>query len=404
MGLFEYRVRDRSGAAFAGSLECGSRAEAVGRLNGMGYSILELSEQAHGPLQVLRELTARFSIAKARTHATRQLASLTRAGVPIVKALESIARGGENPIVAKALREVRDTVKRGESLAGALERNPQVFPQVYTSLIAAGESSGTLEQILARLAKLGERELALRGRVQSALAYPALLVLFTGGVVSLLFIKVLPRFVTVFESVGADLPPLTKLMFALSAFAAQTWWLAPIMVVGLALVAKQWLATPGAGERLDALVLRVPVVGAAVRLTVTAAVARTLATLVQSGLPIVRALELVIETTANRVFTRALRTAVERVSGGGGIAEALEETRAFPELMTSMVATGEESGTLPEMLQNTADLYDEEVENKIGALMTLIEPMLLIVLGGVVLTVALSVLLPMFNLIQMYQS
>ncbi len=404
MGLFEYRVRDHSGVAFAGSLECGSRQEAVGRLNGMGYSILELSEQKHGLGQALRELTARFSIAKARTHATRQLASLTRAGVPIVKSLESIARGGENPIVQKALREVRDTVKRGESLAGALERCPQIFPPVYTSLIAAGESSGTLDTILARLAKLGERELALRGRIQSALAYPALLVLFTGGVVSLMFIKVLPKFVTVFESVGAELPPITKAMFALSAVAAQSWWVAPIAIAGAVVGMRQWLATPGAREQLDALVLRLPVVGPAVQLTVTAAVARTLATLVASGLPIVRALELVIETTSNRVFTRALRATVERVSGGGGIAEALEETRAFPELMTSMVATGEESGTLPEMLQNTADLYDEEVENKIGALMTLIEPLLLIVLGGVVLTVALSVLLPMFNLIKMYQS
>lgn len=402
MALFQYRVRDPSGAAFAGQLEAEAAGELIERLQGLGYSVVSVRGVKPGIGRWLGDLGGRLNLGRDRVHATRQLASLMRAGIPIVKALESASRNTRSRLLAEALTAVRDQVRAGDELWTSMARRRDLFPDVYTRLIQAGEASGSLEEVLFRLAAYGQRMLQLRGQLVSALAYPVVLVLLSGGVMAFLLLRVVPRFVTVFESVGADLPLLTRLLLGTAELAGRTFWLVPLVGIAAGLAGLRWLRTPLGRRRAETLLFSVPAVGALLRVGVTASLARTLATMLASGLPLLQALELTRQTTWSEVFGDSLDRAARSVTSGAGLADSLAVGSVFPSLFLDMLRTGEESGSLEEMLSNTADFYDNEVEDTLRTVTSLIEPALLVALGGVVLVVALSILLPMFNLIQLY--
>ncbi|WP_334111217.1 type II secretion system F family protein, partial [Thermodesulfitimonas autotrophica] len=305
----------------------------------------------------------------------------------------------ENKVLRSALEGVVERLEGGLSLTEAFRLYPRVFPAVFTSMVEAGEVSGTLEEVLERLAVHFEKEHEIREAVRGALTYPVIVLIVAALVIGILLTFVVPTFVNIFRDMNLPLPLPTRFLMELSLFCKRFW---PLLLFGLLLtgVALRYffVYTPQGREVWDRFVLRVPVLGALVRKVIVARFARTLGTMVQSGVPILAALEVVKRTIGNVVITRALEQTIENVSEGGAIAGLLEKTGVFPPMVTRMVAVGEETGALEELLEKVAVFYDQDVEATAKRLSVAIEPLLIVVLGFIVGSIILSVLVPIFSI------
>lgn len=330
---------------------------------------------------------------------TRQLAVMTGAGLPLVECLDILGRQEEDPRLRATIVQVRVHVEGGESLATAMARYPLTFDALYTNMIAAGETGGVLDAILKRLAAYIEATVRIRARVKSALTYPVAVVVISAIVVAAILWKVVPTFTSLFEGLGAVLPLPTRIVIAASDGVAVA---GPLLLLGAAagtLAMRRFYGTPRGRRLVDGAALRLPAVGGILRKVQVARFCRTLGTLLASGVPILDGLEITARTSGNAVIEDAVLAARGSIEAGESVAGPLEQTRVFPAMATRMISVGEATGALDAMLEKVARFYDEEVALAVGSLLTLLEPVMIAVLGLVVGGIVFAMYMPIFDLI-----
>jgi type IV pilus assembly protein PilC len=328
----------------------------------------------------------------------QELATLLKAGMPLVQSLDILRRRATNPVFKAVLDDVNERVRAGSSLSEAFEAHGALFPGVYTASLLAGEKSGNLEQVIRRYVSYVKVVANVKRKTMSALVYPVILLALSMVVVSIIMLRVVPAFGAFYSQFGQELPLSTRIIVALSSFASSYFF--PILIV-VALVAVgiwQWLQRPGKREWFDHMVLRLPGLGGIARKFATSQAARTLATLLGGGIPLVNAIDVSARSIRNQYMARELRSAAQQVREGRALALAMTDSGAFPDVAIKMVEVGEATGALQEMLNSLADFYDEEIETNLGRFVTLVEPILLIVMGIVIAGLLLSLYMPLFNL------
>ena len=332
---------------------------------------------------------------------TRQLATLLEAGTPLVSALDAIIEQTDNHAVKKIISQVREEIKEGRSFADALDKHRKVFSDLYVNMIRAGEESGALEGVLLRLADFTENQILLKNRIRAALAYPIIMTIIGAGVMIFLLTFVIPTVTQVFAEMGQTLPLPTRILMAISNLFKGYWWLIIIGLIFLIVGLRRYLQTPKGALRWDRVKLRLPLFGGIILRGAVARFARTLATLLQGGLPILNSLEIVKTVVNNQLLGQAIEETKAEVREGEGIAPSLKRSGLFPAIVTHMIATGEASGNLEEMLAKVADAYEAEVETKVTALTSILEPLIILAMGIVVGFIVISILLPIFEMNQL---
>jgi general secretion pathway protein F len=332
---------------------------------------------------------------------TRQLSTLVGAGLPLVECLGALVEQVDSPRQKKVLSQVRELVVEGGTLADAMKQHPTVFNDLFVNMVRAGEASGALDIVLIRLAEYTERAAALRGKVRSALTYPVFMGMASMGILFFLLAYVVPKVTRIFEERNAKLPTLTIVLLAISGFLSSYWWVILAVIVIVVIAVRVSIRTPTGRLRFDALTLRVPYFGKVLQKVALARFARTLSTLLLGGIPLLQALDIVKHVVSNMVLSNAIEDGRNSIREGHSVADPLKKSGLFPPLLVHMIAVGEKSGELEQMLSRAADAYDGEVEASVSALSSIMEPVLVIFMGGVVLFIVLAILLPIFDLNQL---
>ena len=329
---------------------------------------------------------------------TRQLATLVGAGIPLFESLNALIEQLEKESLKRAITAVREQVREGTSFAKALEAHPQIFPPLYVNMVRAGEASGTLEGVLDRLTQFMESQAKLKGKVIGALAYPALMVLIGVVLISVLMVAVVPNVKSIFASVGQALPWYTELLLFTSDILSSYWWLIAILWAIAIYGFRRWRSKPAGRLAWDALILNIPVFGKLIQMLSVARFARTLATLLSAGVALLTAMDIVRSVLGNAALEKVVADAISSIREGQSIAEPLKRSGRFPPMVTHMIAIGEKSGQLEEMLENVADAYDAAVETRVQMLTSLLEPLMIVVMGGAVGFIAMAILMPIIQM------
>jgi general secretion pathway protein F len=334
---------------------------------------------------------------------TRQLATLTRAGIPLVEALSATVDQSDKPKLRKVLAKVRQDVSEGTSLAGALEQHPTIFSPIFPNMVRAGEASGTLDQVLNRLAEFTENSVKLKSKVQSAMMYPIIMVGLGGLILTGMFVYVIPQITQIFEDTGQQLPFLTRALIAFSQILRNYWWaffiLAFLSVWGF----KNWKNSEKGSYSWDRKKLKIPVFGSLILMIGISRFTRTLSTLLRSGVPLLTALDITKNVLGNQVLVDIIEEARLAVKEGSSLADPLKASGRFPPIVTHMVAIGERSGALEEMLTVVSDAYESQVENKISGLTSLLEPVMIVGMGITIALIVFAVLMPILELNEFVQ-
>lgn len=328
----------------------------------------------------------------------RQFATMIDAGLPLVQCLDLIASQQANKKFKAILMDIKDTVAGGSTFAQALERHPKVFDTLFVNLVAAGEVGGILDTILNRLAAYIEKNAKLARQVKSALAYPVGISAVAGIVIFILLRFVIPNFEKMFTSMGGDLPGLTKMVIGMSHWLGENTVMVFAGMVGFVIAFKRVLATERGSYAFDTVMLKLPLFGTLLKKVAVARFTRTMGTMLSSGVPIVDALQIVAKASGNKVIEAALLEVREKVSGGARMADPLSKTQIFPNMVVQMIAVGEQTGAMDVMLGKIADFYDDEVEATVDGLTSLMEPMMMVILGGIVGTILVAMYLPIFTI------
>jgi len=400
--VYAYKGLSTEGRAVAGVIDADSPRSARVKLRRTGVFPTDLAEDrapagrrpAAFAVPTMGERVPTQELAAV----TRQLATLAAAGLPLVEALAALAEQTEREHLRRAIVQIRERVTEGRSLADALAEHPRLFSPLYVNMVRAGEASGALDVVLERLAAYTESQARLLGKVRAALTYPAVMLVLGGGILFFLVSYVVPKVTRIFQETQQQLPRLTLILIALSGFAARWWWLLLLLLAAAALGGRAYARTAAGHERLDRWVLRLPYFGKLVQKLALARFARTLSTLLASGIGLLPALDIVRNIVGNTIIARAIENARNAIREGQSIAPPLRESGVFPPLVVHMVAVGERSGQLEEMLGKAADAYDNEVENAVASLTTVLEPLMIVFMGLVVLFIVLAILMPIFEL------
>jgi type IV pilus assembly protein PilC len=328
----------------------------------------------------------------------QELATLLKAGMPLVQSLDILRTRLSNPVFKAVLDDVHEKVRSGTALSEAFQAHGDLFPSVYTASLMAGERAGNLDAVLRRFVSYAKVVDTVRKRTISALVYPAILITLAIVLVGIIAIKVVPTFAEFYASFDAQLPLSTRMIIALSNFVRSNLLLLLVGLVGTGVAFYTWVHQPGQGARFDRALLKVPFIGNAVHKFATSQLARTLATLLGGGIPLVNALEIAARSTGNRHMGREMTLVAQRVREGQGFAAALMERKLVPDVAIKMIEVGESTGALQEMLNSLADFYDEEIETEVARFVTVIEPALLIIMGVIIAVIVLALYLPLFEL------
>ncbi len=414
MAVYEYRATTRLGKATRGVIDADSPASARRKLRDQDLFPTQVAEASEGSglaAQPLQEAAATLGAPKAAfwmgrvsvrdvALMTRQFAVLLQAGMPLVDALSALLDQTSKPRLKKAIYDVRDQVKSGSSLADALSRHPRVFSQLYSNMVRAGEAGGALEQVLVRLADIEEHQAKLRARVTSTLAYPAFMAVFATGIITFLMLVIMPKITEIIEKQKQDLPSLTKTMVAVSRFVGHYWWLILLVVIGVIVLWRLWVSTSRGRLKWDRLKLSMPLYGTLHTKTVSARFARTLGTMLQSGLTMMKALDVVKTVVGNAVIEESMADVKAGVRRGKDLARPLKDSGFFPPMLIHMVDLGQRSGEIESMLLKAADTYDEDVRLAVDAMVALLEPVIIVFMGVFVGLLVLSILLPILSMSQ----
>jgi type IV pilus assembly protein PilC len=389
--IFDWEGKNREGKAVRGEMRSGGEAAVSASLRRQGILVTKVKKRrSAGGGSVKGKDIATF---------TRQLATMMKAGVPLLQSFDIVARGSPNPRLTKLLLDIRSDVETGTSLSAAFRKHPRYFDALYCNLIEAGESGGILEQLLQRLSLYLEKTLAIKQKIKSALIYPIAVMVVAFVVLVIIMLFVIPAFESVFSSFGADLPVPTQIVISMSKFFTSWWWLIfTVMGVGGYTFFQAWRRSEAMQFAMDRLLLRVPVFGGLIRKSILARWTRTLATMFAAGVPLVEALDSVGGTAGNSVYQQATERIQRDVATGASLTASMTTTGVFPNLVLQMAAIGEESGALDDMLNKAAEFYEEEVDEMVKGLSSLLEPIIIVILGTMIGGIVVAMYLPIFKL------
>lgn len=399
MPIYEYIAIEKNGKEKKGTVEAANEEMAAALAKGEGRLILSLKEQNIFSKDIHLSF---LKAVKPRELSVfcRQFQSILAAGVTIISALEMLAEQTENKVFRQALQNVSSSVEKGESLASAMELEPRVFPSLFVSMVEAGEASGSLEKTFSRMGDYFEKEAHLKGIVMKAMIYPAILLLVVIGVVIVLMVKVIPQFVSSFGQMGLELPAVTRAVIAVSSFFVNWWWAVLGGIILLVVLFKVFKKTESGRFLIGRMLLKIPLVGKLNLKTACARMTRTISTLIGSGIPIVRTVDIVSKLMGNAVLQKALEEAKGEVERGVSLSKPLEYSGVFPPMVYHMIGIGEETGNLEEMLDKIADYYDEETQMATEALMAAIEPLIIVFMAVLIVPIILAIMLPMLSVYQ----
>ena len=392
MPTFEYTARTASGDETSGTIELPTRADVVKHLRQNRMVVIRVREKQR-KVRKTRVPTRDVVIF------TRQFATMINSGLPLVQALDILAKQTANKALSDVTKQVVYDVESGNTLADALAKHPNAFSALFVNMVAAGEAGGILDTILLRLATFLEKNDAIVRKVKGAMIYPAVIFSVAGIAIIILLIFVIPTFQTMFASVGLTLPLPTRIVIGLSRLLQGWWWAIGLGIGAFVFLLQRWYMTDTGRLMLDRLMLAFPVLGDMLRKSAVSRFTRTLGTLLASGVSILDGLEITARTAGNRVIHDAVMKSRGSIAGGDTIAGPLEESQVFPPMVTSMIAVGEATGGLDEMLSKIADFYDDEVDAAVSALLSLMEPVMIVVLGVVVGGMIVAMYLPIFDMI-----
>ena len=389
--VFEWEGKDKNGKVVRGELRSGGEAAVSASLRRQGILVTKVKKRKMtGGKSVKQKDIAVF---------TRQLATMMKAGVPLLQAFDIVARGSTNPKLTRLLNDIRTDVETGTSLSTAFRKHPLHFDSLYCNLVEAGESGGILEQLLDRLAIYQEKTMALKQKIKSALMYPIAVLVVAFIVLTVIMIFVVPAFEDVFKSFGADLPAPTQLVIAMSKFFVKYWWLIfGLLGGGGYFFFESWKRSEKMQKTMDRLLLRIPVFGVLINKSVIARWTRTLSTMFAAGVPLVEALDSVGGASGNAVYVEATEQIQKDVSTGSALTTSMQATGVFPTMVLQMTAIGEESGSLDHMLGKAAEFYEDEVDEMVKGLSSLMEPFIIVILGVLIGGIVVAMYLPIFKI------
>lgn len=396
---FTYRAFDRAGTAQEGEVQGDSKAAVASQLRLRGLTVVDINEKKTAP--TLEDILDKYKSVKPRelTVFSRQLATMVSSGLSLLRALYILEEQTEDRKLKRTVIEVRQDIEAGLSLSQAMDKHPKVFNKLFVSMVRAGEAGGALEDTLERAAIQMEKDDNLKRTIKSAMVYPALIASFAVVVLIGMILFLIPIFKNMYADLGGSLPPLTQFMIDLSDNMKKYWWLAISLPMGVVFAFKKWKGSYKGRRQWDAFKLRIPMqIGGIVQKIIVARFARTLGTLTASGVPILQALEITAETAGNRLVSDPMVDVLERVRQGSALAGPIGKIAVFPTMMTQMVAVGEETGAMDRMLNKLADFYEAEVETKVKALTSILEPIMMIFVGAIVGVVVLAMYMPLFKI------
>jgi type IV pilus assembly protein PilC len=400
---FAYKVRDQQGQVIEGSLEADDQTLVVGKLRQMGYTPIAIEQKTSSSLSSDVRIPGFGPKVKLKDVAvfSRQFATMINSGLSLIRALAILADQTENQELARIAASVRLDVERGASLSAALSRHPKVFNHLFIAMVKSGEAGGVLDAVLLRLADTIEKQVELRRKIRSAMTYPVVVLVICTVIATAMLLLIVPQFKAIYADLGGTLPLPTRVLISVSDLLKKFF---PVVLIlgGVAFYFfRRWIRSPQGKPKWDAFKLRVPVFGALTRKAALARFSRTLAALTRSGVSILEALEIVAETSGNEIVATAVRETQGAVKRGDTLSRPLEHHEVFPPMVVQMIAVGEETGALDEMLDKIADFYDQEVSATVDALTSLIEPMLICLMGVIVGGMIISLYMPMFNIIKL---
>ena len=397
MATFTYTARAFNGDLRTATIDASSRDDVIAQLRKQRLSVVKIDQDA----------TKKIGRGAIKTRDvvifTRQFSTMINSGLPLVQALTILAEQTDNKALAEVTRKVVFDVESGNTVADALSKHPRAFTNLYVNMVAAGEAGGILDTILLRLATFLEKNDALVRKVKGAMIYPAVIMSVAAIAVMTLLIFVIPVFAGMFASAGQALPLPTRIVIGASGFLKHYWWVIGAMVIGGGYSFKKYYATPSGKLVIDRAMLHFPVLGDVLRKSAVSRFTRTLGTLISSGVSILEGLEITAKTAGNRVIQDAIMQSRSSIAGGDTIAQPLQKSKVFPPMVISMIAVGEQTGGLDEMLTKIADFYDEEVDAAVSNLLSLLEPIMIVFLGVVVGGMVVAMYLPIFDMVNAVQ-
>ena len=399
MPTFAYSGRTRTGQTVTGERVADSMDAAVAALRGEQINVTRIDPAKARAEAKVKAAGGKSVPAKNLAIFTRQFSVMIDAGLPLVQCLEILGKQEPNKHFAAAILKVREDVEAGAALADSMKRHPKTFDSLYANMIAAGEAGGILDTILKRLAVYIEKNVKLKGEVKSAMIYPIAVMTIAALVVAAILWKVIPTFASMFEGLGAQLPMPTRVVIAASNGVVAWGWLGVIIIAVLGFALKRYYGTPGGRHVIDALLLKAPVLGGILRKVAVARFCRTLSTLLASGVPILDGLDITARTSGNAIIEDAILTTRTGIERGETVSGPLRETNVFPSMVVQMINVGETTGALDAMLAKIADFYEEEVDTAVAGLLTLLEPIMIAVLGVIVGGIVIAMYMPIFDMI-----
>ena len=402
---YDYKARDKSGSIHAGQMEASSAAAVAGTLREKGYVPLKIDERKSTALQKEIRIPGFKKKVKVKEIAifSRQLATMVNSGLTLIRALTILDEQTENALLKSVIGDVRTRVEQGSSLSAAFEAHPDTFNHLYVSMVRAGEVGGALDETLVRLADTLESQVRLRSKVKSAMAYPAVVLSLIVLIVSGMLMFVVPIFQNMYTELGGELPIPTQLLIKVSDVMTSLWFVWIGGLVGSVFLFRRWKKTEAGRASWDRFKVRLPIFGKVVQKVAISRFARTFSVLSRTGVPVLQALDIVSATSGNWLVSEATRDIQASVKRGESLVSPLHRHEIFPPMVTHMMAVGEETGAIDTMLSKVADFYDSEVDDTVSALTSLIEPLLIVVMGVAVGGILISLYLPMFNIANLIQ-
>ncbi len=400
MSKFFYRVKKGPDEVTTGTLEAETKQAAISKLSQMGYFPIDVSEVSAAEERAKGIGYALFKKIGSRdlTTFTRQLSNLLGSGVTLLRALDVLADQTENRYLARIVRDIHDQVKDGKTLSQSLAGHPKIFSSVYVNMVGSGEVGGSLEDVLNRLADFAEKEDEVRTKIRTAMAYPILMAVVGVGTIIVLLAFVIPKLVTMFEDMGQILPLPTRILVSFSGWLTSYGWLALVLIFLIFFLARRRQRSPGGMLAIDRLKLKLPLLGELIRKGEIARFGRTLGTLLSNGVPILQSIDVVSQTMTNEVLRQEVKKLHTNVAQGLSLTKSIKESSQFPALVVNLVAVGEEGGLLENSLLRIAETYEREVDRAVKVTTSLLEPAMILVMGGVVGFIVISMLLPIFQI------
>jgi len=410
MPTYKFEALDTAGEEVKDEIDALNEEEAQQKIKQMGYFVTKLTAtgvaggKTKGKKKKVGKSKKTFTLGgvsnKMLCTFTRQFSTLQDAGLPVLRSLRILERQMKPSVLKNTLIDVVEDVESGSTLSEAMSKHPKTFDRLYVNMVRAGEAGGALEIILQRLADFKEKAQSLKRKIIGAMVYPAVVIMVAVGILTFIMVNIIPKFKKIFDEFGMKLPDATQILIDTSDWFADYWWTLPMFPLGFYLLIKLIRMNKSGNYALDRITLWIPVVGNLVEKTIVARTMRTLGTLIASGVPILEALNIVKETANNAVFERMYQRVLESIREGDSIADPLREAKLVDDMVVNMIEVGEETGDLDTMLYKIADFYDEEVDTAVKAMIALLEPLMIVVLGFIIGAIVISLFLPLIKLLE----